>query len=145
MEEEEEEEEEEEVVLLKVLVGVEGALPGWGVGRVLLERIGTGLISPPAGGREESLTYKTRGKKSFTHMLDQSDQSDRSDRSEQSLILILQGYEVVRGFVSMRDIIHTHTQYKYKVHINIHTWVLAGVRRVLFVGVGAAQMPSPPS
>lgn len=36
-------------VLLEVFVGVEGALPGWGVGKVLLERIGTGLTSPPAG------------------------------------------------------------------------------------------------
>lgn len=45
----EEEEEEEEEFLLEVLVGVDGALPGWGVGMVLLERIETGLMSPPAG------------------------------------------------------------------------------------------------
>lgn len=31
-------------------MGVDGDVPGRGGGRVLLERIGTGLTSPPAGG-----------------------------------------------------------------------------------------------
>lgn len=41
--------------LLDVLVGVGGVLLGWGAGRVLLEQIGTGLMSPPAWRRRRKL------------------------------------------------------------------------------------------